>query len=54
VVALTDAVVARLAEMAPVHARGIADLFVARLDDQELAALRSALDKVALDRGGFG
>lgn len=49
VVALTDAGVARLSETAPVHARGIAKLFVARLDDQELAALTSALDKVTLD-----
>src|SRR6202171_1123963 len=54
VVQLTNSGVARLAETAPVHARGIADLFVARLDDQELAALKSALDKVTLDCGGFG
>lgn len=53
VVALTDAGVARLSETAPVHARGVADLFVARLDDQELAALKSTLDKVTLDCG-FG
>jgi DNA-binding MarR family transcriptional regulator len=49
VVALTDAGVARLTETAPVHARGISDLFVARLSDQELAALKSALAKVTLD-----
>jgi DNA-binding MarR family transcriptional regulator len=49
VVALTDAGVARLAETAPVHLRGIAELFVAQLDDQELAALKSALDKVSVD-----
>jgi DNA-binding MarR family transcriptional regulator len=49
VVALTDAGVARLAETAPVHAREVFDLFVARLDDQELAVLESALDKVTLD-----
>ena len=49
VVALTDAGVARLAETAPVHAREVFDLFVARLDDQELAALETALDKVTLD-----
>src|SRR6266487_3480377 len=49
VVALTDAGVARLAEAAPVHARGIFDLFVARLDDRELAVLESALEKVTLD-----
>src|SRR5215210_9346577 len=40
VVALTDAGVARLTETAPVHVRGIANLFVARLDDQELAVLQ--------------
>ena len=53
VVALTDAGLSRLAETAPVHLRGVAELFVARLDDQELAALESALDKVTLDCG-FG
>jgi DNA-binding MarR family transcriptional regulator len=49
VVALTDAGVARLAETAPVHVRGVSELFVAKLDDQELAALKSALDKVSVD-----
>jgi DNA-binding MarR family transcriptional regulator len=49
VVALTDAGVARLTETAPVHARGIADLFVSRLDDRELAVLESALRKVIVD-----
>jgi DNA-binding MarR family transcriptional regulator len=49
VVALTDAGVARLTETAPVHARGISKLFVAQLDDQELAVLERALDKVTLD-----
>ena len=49
VVTLTDAGVARLTETAPVHARGIAEHFVSRLDDRELAALESALDKVAVD-----
>ena len=49
VVALTDAGVARLTETAPVHLRGVAELFVAQLDDQELAVLKSALDKVAVD-----
>jgi hypothetical protein len=41
--------VARLAETAPVHLRGIADLFVAQLDDEELAVLERALNKVAVD-----
>jgi DNA-binding MarR family transcriptional regulator len=49
VVALTDAGVARLAETAPVHLRGVSELFVAQLDDQELAVLESALDKVTVD-----
>jgi DNA-binding MarR family transcriptional regulator len=49
VVALTDAGVARLTETAPAHARGIAEYFVSRLEDEELAALESALDKVTLD-----
>jgi DNA-binding MarR family transcriptional regulator len=49
VVALTDAGLARLTETAPVHLRGVADLFVAQLDDEELAVLERALDKVTLD-----
>jgi DNA-binding MarR family transcriptional regulator len=49
VVALTDAGAARLMETAPVHARGVSELFVSRLDDQELAVLESALDKVTVD-----
>ena len=49
VVALTDAGVARLTETAPIHAREVSELFVARLDDQELAVLESALDKVIVD-----
>src|SRR5437660_2519783 len=49
VVALTEAGVARLAETAPVHARGISELFVAQLDDQELALLERALNKVVVD-----
>ena len=49
VVALTDAGVARLTETAPVHLRGVSELFVAQLDDHELAVLKNALDKVAVD-----
>jgi DNA-binding MarR family transcriptional regulator len=49
VVGLTEAGLARLTETAPVHARGIAELFVARLDDQELEVLQGALDKVTID-----
>ena len=49
VVALTDAGVARLTETAPVHLRGVSKLFVAQLDDQELALLKNALDNVTVD-----
>jgi DNA-binding MarR family transcriptional regulator len=49
VVALTGAGVARLTETAPVHLRGVSELFVARLDDRELAVLKRALDKVTVD-----
>jgi DNA-binding MarR family transcriptional regulator len=49
VVALTDAGVARLNETARVHLRGVSELFVAQLDDRELAVLKKALDKVTVD-----
>jgi DNA-binding MarR family transcriptional regulator len=49
VVALTDRGVARLTETAPVHLHGVSELFVSKLDDQELAALKNALDKVTVD-----
>src|SRR5256884_3137253 len=39
VVALTEAGIARLTEAAPVHVRGISKLFVAPLEDQEVALL---------------
>src|SRR5216117_1739657 len=49
VVALTEAGIARLAEAAPIHVGGISKLFVAKLDDQELALLEHALTKVIVD-----
>ena len=49
VVALTKAGLARLAETAPVHARGISKLSVAQLDDRQLALLEAALSKVTVD-----
>jgi DNA-binding MarR family transcriptional regulator len=49
VVALTYVGVARLTETTPIHVRGISRLFVMQLDDQELALLESALDKVTVD-----
>jgi DNA-binding MarR family transcriptional regulator len=49
VVRLTEAGMARLVETAPIHARGISELFVARLEDEELAVLEKALNKVIVD-----
>jgi DNA-binding MarR family transcriptional regulator len=49
VVALTRDGMTRLTDTAPVHVRGVSELFVAKLDDQELAALKSALDNVTVD-----
>jgi DNA-binding MarR family transcriptional regulator len=53
IVALTEPGIARLAEAAPVHLRRVSELFVAKLSDQELSALATALHKVAID-GIFG
>jgi len=50
VVTLTDAGAARVSETVPVHLRAVAELFIAKLDNQELAVLESALKKVTLDR----
>jgi DNA-binding MarR family transcriptional regulator len=49
VVLLTGAGVARLTKAAPVHMRGISDLFVARLNQKELADLERVMDKVTVD-----
>jgi len=49
VVALTDTGVALLTETVPVHVRGVSKLFVAQLDDEELAVLEKALNKVTID-----
>jgi DNA-binding MarR family transcriptional regulator len=49
VVTLTDAGLARLNETSPVHLRGVSELFVTQLDDRELNALKTALDKVTID-----
>ena len=54
VVGLTDKGVDRLVETVPVHARGIAEWFVSRLDDQELDVLEQALDKVTIVGCSFG
>ena len=48
-VLLTDSGLDRLTVAAPVHLRGVSDLFVANLDDQALAVLGSALAKVTID-----
>jgi DNA-binding MarR family transcriptional regulator len=49
VVALSDAGLDRLAETAPAHLGGVRELFVRRLDDEELDVLERALDKVTID-----
>src|SRR5437870_3870289 len=49
VVQLTKSGFNRLTAAAPVHMRGVSDLFLTKLDDQELAVLESALAKVTLD-----
>lgn len=49
VVALTGPGLTRLGETVPVHLRRVSELFTERLDDQELAVLERALDKVTLD-----
>src|SRR5207302_9345658 len=48
VILLTNSGLDRLTVAAPVHMRGVTDLFVAKLDDKELAVLQSALAKVTL------
>jgi DNA-binding MarR family transcriptional regulator len=50
VVTLTDAGAARVSETVPVHLRAVAELFIAKLDNQELEVLESALKKVILNR----
>src|SRR3989442_5838525 len=49
VVQLTKSGLDRLTVAAPVHMHGVSDLFLTKLDDQELAVLESALAKVTLD-----
>jgi DNA-binding MarR family transcriptional regulator len=50
VVTLTEAGALRVSETLPVHLRAVAELFMAKLDDEELAVLERALQKVTLDR----
>ena len=49
VVGLTDRGVARLTQAAPVHMRGVSDLFVSRLSQKELAVLERLMEKVTVD-----
>jgi hypothetical protein len=49
VVLLTDSGLDRLTVAAPVHLRGVSDLFIANLDEQELTVLETDLAKVTLD-----
>src|SRR6202163_3545939 len=45
VVTLTDAGAARVTETVPVHLRAVTQLFMAKLDDKEIAVIESALQK---------
>ena len=49
VVTLTDTGVERLRGAVPIHLRRVSELFIEPLDDQELAVLEGALDKVTTD-----
>src|SRR2546426_12269156 len=49
VVQLTNSGLKRLTIAAPIHIRGVSDLFLTKLDDQELAILATALAKVTID-----
>src|SRR5437870_13489601 len=49
VIQLTNSGLGCLTVAAPVHVRGVSDLFITKLDDQELAVLETALAKVTLD-----
>ena len=49
VVQLSTSGLNRLTVAAPVHMRGVSELFLTKLDDQELAVLERALAKVTLD-----
>jgi DNA-binding MarR family transcriptional regulator len=46
VVFLTEPGLARLSEAVPVHLRRVSELFIERLDDEEISVLEGALDKV--------
>jgi len=48
VIVIAEAGMTRLAEAVPVHLKGVSRLFVDLLDDEELAVLERALDKVIL------
>jgi DNA-binding MarR family transcriptional regulator len=50
VVTLTEAGAARVSDTVPIHLRAVAELFMAKLDNQELAVLESALKRVILNR----
>src|SRR5205823_11216572 len=49
VVQLTSSGLDRLTVAAPVHIRGVSDLFLMKLNDQELGVLESALAKSTVD-----
>ena len=48
-IGLTDAGLQRLSEAVPVHLRRVSELFIDRLDDEELAVLDRTLNRVKVD-----
>ena len=49
VIEVTDIGLARLTRAVPVHLEGVSRLFLERLDDEDLAVLERALDRVSRD-----
>ena len=49
VIEVTETGLARLTGAVPVHLEGVSRLFLERLDDEDLAVLERALDRVSRD-----
>lgn len=49
VIAISETGLGRLTHAVPIHLEGVSRLFLERLDDQELAVLEHALDKVSVN-----
>ena len=49
VITISETGLARLTQAVPIHVKGVSKLFLERLDDEELAVLEQALDKVSVN-----